>query len=77
MLSGEAQISELLVDVNLVGHDSHDVIRIPQYIKRLKDGNIKPEHRWRLSVRRCRWTAIWITVKNQILYQESASIEIP
>lgn len=41
--SDEAQIiSELLVDANLVGHDSHGVIRIPQYIKRLKDGDIQP-----------------------------------
>lgn len=35
-------ISEHLVDANLVGHDSHGVIRIPQYIKRLKDGDIQP-----------------------------------
>lgn len=39
----EAQIiSELLVDANLVGHDSHGVIRIPQYIKRLRNGDIQP-----------------------------------
>ena len=41
--SEEAQIiSKLLVDANLVGHDSHGIIRIPSYIQRLKNGNIQP-----------------------------------
>ncbi|MBI1930779.1 Ldh family oxidoreductase, partial [Candidatus Poribacteria bacterium] len=39
----EAQIvSQLLVDANLAGHDSHGVIRIPQYIGLVKSGQIKP-----------------------------------
>lgn len=35
-------ISELLVDSNLAGHDSHGVIRIPQYINFIKSGRIQP-----------------------------------
>ena len=41
--SDEAQIvSESLVKSNLAGHDSHGVIRIPQYIALLKKGDIVP-----------------------------------
>jgi uncharacterized oxidoreductase len=40
--NGEAQrIAHSLVLSNLMGHDSHGVIRLPQYIQRLKDGDIK------------------------------------
>ncbi len=40
---GEARlVAELLVDSNLAGHDSHGVIRIPQYAKYIQDGQIKP-----------------------------------
>ena len=35
-------ISQLLVDANLAGHDSHGVIRIPQYIGLMKLGQINP-----------------------------------
>lgn len=35
-------IADRLVSANLVGHDSHGVIRIPQYIPILKKGEIKP-----------------------------------
>jgi uncharacterized oxidoreductase len=39
----EAQIvSESLVSSNLAGHDSHGVIRIPQYISLIKRGDIIP-----------------------------------
>lgn len=31
-----------LVDANLVGHDSHGVIRLPGYYQRLQDGTIQP-----------------------------------
>ena len=38
----EAQrIAHSLVLSNLMGHDSHGVLRIPQYIERLKEGGIK------------------------------------
>lgn len=36
------RVAELLVEANLVGHDSHGVIRIPQYVSFLKDGLITP-----------------------------------
>lgn len=49
--SEEAQItSELLVDANLAGYDSHGVIRIPQYNQRLKDGISSPAYCWKLNV---------------------------
>ena len=35
-------ISELLVDANLAGHDSHGVLRIPQYIGLMELGQIQP-----------------------------------
>jgi LDH2 family malate/lactate/ureidoglycolate dehydrogenase len=39
----EAAITaESLVDANLCGHDSHGLIRIPQYLKVINDGYIKP-----------------------------------
>lgn len=39
----EAQtVATFLVKSNLVGHDSHGVIRIPQYINLIKNGMIKP-----------------------------------
>ena len=34
--------SDHLVESNLVGHDSHGVIRIPAYVERLQSGNIRP-----------------------------------
>ncbi len=39
----EAEIvSEFLVNSNLAGHDSHGVIRVPQYVNLIKSGNIIP-----------------------------------
>jgi uncharacterized oxidoreductase len=35
------RVSRSLVDANLAGHDSHGVIRIPQYCKALEDGALK------------------------------------
>ncbi len=37
-----AQVAEVLVEANLAGHDSHGVIRIPQYARFIKDGQIQP-----------------------------------
>jgi uncharacterized oxidoreductase len=34
-------VARSLVDANLAGHDSHGVIRIPQYLKALADGLLK------------------------------------
>ena len=35
-------ISEILVDANLAGHDSHGVIRVPQYMGFIEAGQINP-----------------------------------
>ena len=35
-------ISDLLVESNLAGHDSHGVLRIPQYVRMIQNGDIKP-----------------------------------
>lgn len=37
-----ATVATSLVDANLCGHDSHGVMRIPQYIGFVKDGSYKP-----------------------------------
>src|SRR5262245_13192438 len=38
---GEAQcIAAHLVEANLVGHDSHGVIRVPSYVQWLEDGKV-------------------------------------
>jgi uncharacterized oxidoreductase len=36
------RVADALVDANLVGHDSHGVIRIPQYVAAVKDGEVVP-----------------------------------
>jgi len=36
------QVAELLVEANLAGHDSHGVIRLPQYAAYVKAGLIRP-----------------------------------
>jgi len=35
-------VSDLLVESNLAGHDSHGVLRIPQYVRMILNGDIKP-----------------------------------
>jgi hydroxycarboxylate dehydrogenase B len=41
--AGEAQkVAARLVDANLTGHDSHGVIRVPQYVGQVQDGTIVP-----------------------------------
>jgi len=35
-------VSEFLVKANLAGHDSHGIIRIPPYVKRVREGEIIP-----------------------------------
>ena len=44
MRQDEARIvAELLVEANCAGHDSHGVIRIPQYLGQLAAGDIVPD----------------------------------
>src|SRR5690349_2555280 len=37
-----AVVAASLVDANLCGHDSHGVLRIPQYVGFVRDGTFKP-----------------------------------
>ncbi len=37
-----AQVAEVLVDNNLAGHDSHGILRIPEYIRSIRIGDIVP-----------------------------------
>jgi len=39
------QVVDLLVESNLVGHDSHGVVRIPDYVYAILEGKVKPEAR--------------------------------
>ena len=36
-------VSEILINAHLAGHDSHGVLRVPAYIRGINDGNIKPD----------------------------------
>jgi LDH2 family malate/lactate/ureidoglycolate dehydrogenase len=36
------RVSASLVEANLTGHDSHGVIRIPQYLEKLREGQVDP-----------------------------------
>lgn len=36
------KVAARLVDANLTGHDSHGVIRVPQYVGQVRDGSIVP-----------------------------------
>ncbi len=40
-----ARVAEALVDANLAGHDSHGVIRIPEYVKAIEAGELVPDAR--------------------------------
>jgi uncharacterized oxidoreductase len=40
-----ARVADALVDANLAGHDSHGVIRIPQYVDAIKGGEVVPDAR--------------------------------
>ncbi len=37
-----AIVASSLVDANLCGHDSHGLIRIPQYLRGIREGRLKP-----------------------------------
>jgi LDH2 family malate/lactate/ureidoglycolate dehydrogenase len=38
-------MANILVESNLAGHDSHGVIRIPAYVRSIKEGNLVPDAR--------------------------------
>src|SRR5258706_13804919 len=37
-----ARVANALVESNLVGHDSHGVLRLPQYVKAIQAGTLNP-----------------------------------
>ena len=38
-----AIVVDHLIDANLAGHDSHGVIRIPTYVRGIKQGHLAPD----------------------------------
>jgi hydroxycarboxylate dehydrogenase B len=44
------RIAKYLTTANLTGHDSHGVIRVPQYVKWAKEGVIVPDQKIKLTV---------------------------
>ena len=40
-----AQVADVLIDNHLAGHDSHGILRIPEYLKSIVDGEIVPAAR--------------------------------
>jgi uncharacterized oxidoreductase len=40
-----ATVADHLIGANLSGHDSHGVVMLSPYVKSLKNGNLKPNHR--------------------------------
>ena len=40
-----AQVADVLIDNHLTGHDSHGILRIPEYLKSIVDGEIVPAAR--------------------------------
>ncbi|HEX4835226.1 MAG TPA: Ldh family oxidoreductase [bacterium] len=45
-------VASALVDANLAGHDSHGVIRIPDYVERIRRGDVRPMARPRVLAHR-------------------------
>jgi len=45
-------VGDSLVQANIVGHDSHGVIRLDQYARFVRQGHVRPEVRPEVSVRR-------------------------
>lgn len=42
------RVADVLVENNLAGHDSHGVLRIPEYIRSIQGGEIVPSARPRV-----------------------------
>jgi uncharacterized oxidoreductase len=40
-----AQVADVLVDNHLAGHDSHGILRIPEYVRSVREGEIVPTAR--------------------------------
>lgn len=45
-------VGDSLVEANLVGHDSHGVIRLTTYVRLVREGRVKPDARPSVQVRR-------------------------
>ena len=37
-----ALVAEHLVEAGLMGHDTHSVLRLPQYVNMVRDGQVEP-----------------------------------
>jgi LDH2 family malate/lactate/ureidoglycolate dehydrogenase len=50
-LTGEdaARVAELMIEADLTGADAHGVFRLPQYVKRVRDGGFNPRADIRVS----------------------------
>src|SRR5512134_1089229 len=42
-------VARRLVDANLVGHDSHGVLRVPKYLEWMRQGSLRPNREPRLA----------------------------
>src|SRR5687767_3208922 len=46
-----AVVADSLVDANLAGHDSHGMLRLPGYVNSVRNGDVRPAERARVSHR--------------------------
>jgi uncharacterized oxidoreductase len=60
-----------LVSANLAGHDSHGVLRIPQYVRAIRDGRI----RLRTHVRIARESPAGILIDGQLAFGQVVAVE--
>jgi len=72
-----ATVAAALVEANLVGHDSHGIIRIPQYVAAVEQGDIQPGATLEVE----RQTAVAATLNGnwgfgQVICQEAVNIAI-
>ncbi len=68
----EAQIvGRHLVEANLAGHDSHGVLRIPQYVKAIRDGRIRINS----HVQVVRESAAGVVLDGQLAFGQVIAVE--
>jgi len=56
-----AAVARRLVDANLVGHDSHGVVRIPTYLEMVRSGGVQPNQHAKIVLD----TAVFVVVDGQ------------
>ena len=52
------RMAESLVGANLAGHDSHGVIRIPQYLRDIQQGSVDPKAQPEVAKKGPAWTLV-------------------